>query len=170
MTDDLRARAVKIFGTNAGAVCWPSGLVTPGAAARLADPAGYRRMMAELEPRQRAIVDWAERHQLKRSMTGCCPNWLLRNGPAKCGMGKCANERHWTDHAVYWTHNRKPVALTTAPYNLDDDDRHRISLWTGLHPELSAAYGDGWYGYSSTQVVLWRSDRHATIQPVMPQI
>ncbi len=55
-------------------------------------------------------------------------------------------------------------------YDLGDDDRERVTWWTERHSELSAAYGDGWYGYSTTQVLLWRSDRLSTIEPAMPQI
>lgn len=158
----LRKRADRVFG---GAGGWPYGLYMP-----LRDPRVEPERVAEIRERvshgQRVIVEWAERYGLRASDTGCCPRWLLRNGSRSCMSDRCTRfgggetpDCSWLDHKTAWIRDRRPVALTSAPYGVSEHDERRLALWLRESPELRVTQGVGWYGLGTTQIVMWRADR-----------
>ncbi|RSO10663.1 hypothetical protein DMH15_41210, partial [Streptomyces sp. WAC 06725] len=106
---------------------------------------------------------------------GCCPRWLLRDGSQSCHpryrvgdpctrYGTPRLDSGWLDHTVTWLKDARPAVLTAAPYDVDDHDRRRLAHWERTDPRLRSAIGTGWYGFGTTQIVLWRSDRVAELQ------
>ncbi|MFJ8745642.1 hypothetical protein ACIRL2_40560 [Embleya sp. NPDC127516] len=69
------------------------------------------------------------------------------------------------DHVSAWTRGGRSVALTAAPYGVDDEEREELAAWVEDYPRLSLAYGRGWYGFDTTQVPLLRSDRIPVVEP-----
>jgi hypothetical protein len=126
----------------------------------------------DLEARQRLLVDWAERHGLRASTSGCCPVWLLRDTSRQCGpevgckgMGGDSGSAHWLDHAVYWLKDRRRAVITSAPYSITDAMKDRLAHWEATEPMLQVALGTGWYGNGTTQIVMWRADRIENAEP-----
>ena len=182
---DFYTRAVRVFGTRTDEPGLPevdypydvdSGQVNR--ALRRSDPDLYQQQWDELNDRRRLIVEWAERYGLKQSHKGCCPRWLLGTKSLSC-LGKwrpwsqqpeCTYtaDSGWLDHKVAWLKDGVPVALTSAPYAVSDDDRKRVAEWLARDDRLRVAYGTGWYGYGTSQVILWRADRVENLAPAEP--
>ncbi|MFG2142592.1 hypothetical protein ACGFRG_00070 [Streptomyces sp. NPDC048696] len=78
-----------------------------------------------------------------------------------------AQDRHWLDHLISWLKEGRPAVITTAPYGIDSADRSRLDWWTGADPRLRVAHGPGWYGFRTTQIVMWRTDRLAQVTPAL---
>lgn len=168
MKTSLHARAVRIFGADPGGIRWPYGLEDPSRHLKRTDPAAYERQQVEQPAAQRNIVEWAERYGLKESSAGCCPRWLQRSVSRTCPYDKCGSDTAdagWLDHPIRWIKDGKPVAITSAPYGLPEADDARIRWWLSEDPCLRVAYGPGWYGFGTTQVVMWRTDRIPVIEP-----
>jgi hypothetical protein len=171
---DLHSRGSRIFGATRGEVCWPYGLNDQ--TCRF-DPKADREgceAQRDLTQRQRlTIVDWAEHHGLRASSSGCCPIWLTRDKSRRCGgkdtRGCGGGGGRWSDHALWWIKDRRPVAITGAPYHFDDDSQTLVDRWLTEDERLNFTTGAGWYGYGTTQVVLWRTDRIKTIEPAKPE-
>ena len=166
--DDLRQRATKIFGTAEGRPNWPYGLHDPQWRYKQTDPARYAREVAEQPEAQRVIVEWAERYGLRETHVACCPRWLLRSSSSRCAQcwgGKPEPDEHWLDHTVGWLLDRRPVAMTSAPYGVRSSDRERLAWWAEQDERLRVMTGgQGWYGYGTTQVLMWRADRIAHME------
>jgi len=173
---DLHDRAATVLGRNSDGVRWPYGLETPGFMERRRDPDGYEDRVTATRARQEVMVTWAERYGLRLSPAGCCPLWLGRGGSRRCmflpGWGtSCTRygsphpDSGWMDHAVTWLKDSRPAVITSAPYDIDPKDEQRLEHWTRTDPQLKVARGMGWYGFSTTQIVLWRTDRIAELEP-----
>ncbi|MEW1699442.1 hypothetical protein [Streptomyces sp. NPDC091278] len=121
------------------------------------------------------LVAWAEEHGLRQSSAGCCPRWLGRTSSHRCRDGACAREAdpaldsYWMDHLVSWLADGRPAALTTAPYHFEDEDRERLRWWMAQDFRLRGAWGTGWYGCGTVQVVLWRADLLGKVMPAGPE-
>lgn len=178
MTDDLRTRAVRILGGTRGRPRWPYGLEDLTLRDRPDMTAAEFQQNRETNTaKQRTLVDWAERHRLRRSTSGCCPKWLQRQRSVRCRPswpgGPCphydppaeTNDRAWMDHRMFWLRAGSPAVITSAPYGLSPESEARLSCWTADDPRLKWARGTGWYGYTTTQVVLWRQDLAPDIEP-----
>ncbi|MCX4902330.1 hypothetical protein [Streptomyces sp. NBC_00892] len=173
---DLHDRAATILGHGENGVRWPYGLEYPPPGLRRKDPEAYERRMTETTGRQAAMVAWAEHYGLRRSETGCCPLWLRRDASQRCrpryGAGDpCTRygaphpDSGWMDHHLAWLKNARPAVLTAAPYEVDAHDEDRLAHWSRIDPRLRTARGQGWYGFGTTQIVLWRSDRITEVLP-----
>ncbi|OIJ85075.1 hypothetical protein BIV25_45060 [Streptomyces sp. MUSC 14] len=76
--------------------------------------------------------------------------------------GTGSEDGHWLDHAIYWLKNGLPTVITSAPYSVAEDDRRRIEQWKELG--LMAAFGGpGWYGFHTTQIIVWNPKRLGSI-------
>ncbi|OKI16589.1 hypothetical protein [Streptomyces sp. CB03911] len=174
---DLFTRAAKIFGTNDHEIDWPYGIETPPLHLRRTDPDAFNARLPLQRAKQEAIVGWAEEYGLKRSVRGCCPRWLQRRSSRTCrpsrGGDSCTHygggrpDAGWLDHPVGWLKDGRPAALTSAPYQVLDEDLARIKWWTQQDPLLRYSLGDGWYGHGTRQVVLWRTDWIERVDPVV---
>ncbi|MDX3232540.1 hypothetical protein [Streptomyces sp. ME19-01-6] len=171
---DLYARAVPIFGkTHLGGVAWPYGVADPDRSHYRKDdsPARYKEALRDRRAAQRVVTEWAERFGLKQSEAGCCPVWLQRSVSRRCVPERCTHygnsdpDRRWLDHLTSWTKAGKPAVLTSAPYQVSKDDEARLAWWTQEDSRLCLARGTGWYGFDTTQIVMWRSDLIATVDP-----
>ncbi|MCX5115441.1 hypothetical protein OOK13_44905 [Streptomyces sp. NBC_00378] len=120
------------------------------------------------------MFDWAQKYGLKKGKNRCCPKWLTRDRNSTCAGTKdpCAlydassPDRAWLDHVTTWTFDKLPAVITAAPYSIDQDDRDRLAWWTTEDPRLGVAYGGpGWYGHSTKQIVLWRTDLIEIVGP-----
>jgi hypothetical protein len=63
----------------------------------------------------------------------------------------------WLDHVTLWKRGRNPVALTSHPYSLSDDDLvylGRLAEREGLTVRIG---GTGWYGHDTVFVEVWRT-------------
>lgn len=163
---DLNARAASIFGTADGAPRWPYGLQAP---VRSRHRATFERETRRVQLAQSTIVDWAEQYGLRATQAGCCPLWLLRPSSRRCATGACYNygglDYVWLDHQIGWLIKGRPAVITSAPYG--DHHRHDpgIAEWLAKDRRLRTAYGTGWYGAGTTQIVVWRTDRITDTQP-----
>ncbi|MFD9047824.1 hypothetical protein [Streptomyces zaomyceticus] len=152
---------------------WPYGLTTAARSTYASQDAYDAALQDRLEARQ-LLVAWAESHGLRQSSTGCCPRWLQRNWSRRCEAGACAREEvpatdvWWLDHTIGWLLDGRPAALTAAPYHLEDAEQERLRWWTTQDTLLRTALGTGWYGFGTTQIVVWRADLLETITPIGP--
>jgi len=166
---DLYDRAVVVLGRAGHGVRWPYGMEPLGYRERRRDPEGYEQRAAEMQARQEVIVAWAERHGLRLSPVGCCPLWLGRTTSRRCTAdwgsqctrhGSPSPDRGWLDHAVTWLKGSRPAAITSAPYYIGPEDEQRLEYWQQqADPQLQVVRGTGWYGFTTTQIVMWRTDR-----------
>ncbi|MFJ8746696.1 hypothetical protein ACIRL2_46075 [Embleya sp. NPDC127516] len=163
---DVNARAVALFGRHEdGTIAWPYGIADPprrNHRTRDDADAAFEAALRGRRDAQRILVAWARRHGRRPEDLGCCPQWLRRRGSAGCPYGECDRWR-WTDHVTTWSLDGQPVALTAAPYGMDEDERAELEEWVEEYPDLAVAYGTGWYGADTTQVLLWRRDRIRTL-------
>lgn len=173
---DLYSRAASMFGkTDLGSVAWPYGVADPDRFGyRDPDgPARYEERLRDRRAAQEVVTEWAEQHGLKKSRVGCCPLWLLRRSSRRCTSlvnrctryGSSTPDSGWLDHLTSWTRGGKPAVLTSAPYQVSEEDEARLAWWTQEHPRLRVAHGTGWYGLGTTQIVMWRSDLIAMVAP-----
>ncbi|MGQ5579694.1 hypothetical protein [Streptomyces sp. ECR3.8] len=170
MTNDFHNRAAAIFGTREGTVAWPYGLETPHPRRSGLSRERLAKATAHAEAAQHTIVEWAERHGLRYSRTGCCQLWLLRKVSRTCPIGTCRNnggrDYVWLDHVNGWLRDSRPAALTSAPYATEYDAEHpEIRECLATDERLRAAFGPGWYGHGTKQIVLWRTDRIDDVEP-----
>ncbi len=170
-TDTFTQRAVAVFGTvGAGVPAWPYGLETPRRRPGNVSEERFQAAVRHAATAQHSIVEWAEKYGLRYSRTGCCQLWLLRTVSRKCPPGACRNhgglDYVWLDHANGWLLDGRPAALTSATYSRGyDEDNVEIRQCLDSDSRLRAAFGTGWYGHGTTQVVLWRTDRIDEIAP-----
>ncbi|MET8534025.1 hypothetical protein ABZV67_19305 [Streptomyces sp. NPDC005065] len=178
---DIYTRAAKIFGSNEYGVRWPYEASGLDRSLRRTDRERYYRELDAYNRQRLVIVEWAERYELKKSSVQCCPGWLTRNTSRRCDIRKCTRygsgeqnvDHWWLDHAICWTKDGKPTAITASPYDISVADEYeakvpdyeRIKWWLAQDERLSVAFGAGWYGSATTQVVMWRSDRIPVIEP-----
>lgn len=173
---DLYARAAAMFGkTHKGGVAWPCGVADPDRFG-YDGPDGSARYQERMEDRRAAqlvVTDWAERYGLKKSEAGCCPLWLRRRVSRRCTsqVNRCTRyggetpDRGWLDHHTAWTMGGRPAVLTSAPYGVAEGDEARLAWWMQEDSRLRVARGTGWYGFGTTQIVMWRSDLITTVSP-----
>lgn len=164
---DLYDRGAKIFGENADAIFWPYDASGIDRSLRRTDPERFRQQLDTLNRKRQLIVEWAETYGLRASRAGCCPRWLHRNSSKRCGWQPRARS-DWLDHPIWWLKDGKPAVITSAPYHLSDDSLTRIRYWESMHPRFAVAQGTGWYGYGTTQIVMWRHDRIKAVSPAEP--
>jgi hypothetical protein len=160
--DDVLDRARRIFGVYQGSIHWPYGLEPAPWHRRRGDPAWFAWRCREKNARQRVIVDWAERYGLKASTADRCPLWLLRTTSRACRFDQCLNDgvtHPWLDHVIPWLKDGKPAVVTSAPYEFAHKGANPLAAWMRDRPTLACVTGTGWYGYTTTQVVIWLPDR-----------
>lgn len=165
MPDDLYDRAAAIFGSSADGVHWPYDVSGIDSTLRRKDPERFQRELAVLTTKRYTIVEWAEHHGLKKSTVQCCPWWLTRKTSRACTMAKCTRygdrtpDSHWLDHPILWLKDSKPAVITSAPYNVSAEDQQRLNWWRKEHRTLRVEQGTGWYGYGTTQIVMYNTSR-----------
>jgi hypothetical protein len=171
---DIFARGARVFGRGQDGVFWPYDVTGIDRTLRRTDPERFHQQMDVLDGKRLLLVEWAERYGL-RSARGCCPRWLLKNASHRCGWQpdarrECtwATDERWLDHPIWWIRDRRPVAITSAPYHFDDCSRTLVDRWLAADGRLDFTTGVGWYGYGTTQTLLWRTDRIADITPAAP--
>ncbi|AJF70424.1 hypothetical protein [Streptomyces vietnamensis] len=170
---ELSTRAAAVLGGSPGAVKWPYGL-TPAARSSYKSQDAYEAAVQGRLEAQELLVAWAEEHGLRQSSTGCCPRWLQRSSSRQCRDGACtrqdppALDAYWLDHTVGWLLGGRPAVLTSAPYHFEHQDQERLRWWTTQDPLLRSARGTGWYGFDTTQIVVWRADLLETVTPLGP--
>ncbi|MFD4862132.1 hypothetical protein [Streptomyces atratus] len=171
------SRALAIFGKNDfGDVDWPYGVAVMRRPSKWSDER-YREHVESREEAQQLVLEWAEKHGFKHNTIACCPYWLTRKVSRRCAptsrgdrctrYGSTPPDQHWLDHGSGWTLNGRPAAMTSAPYEIDEGDHARLAHWTGQG--MNVAYGEGWYGFTTQQVVIWFPDRIPTVTPVRPR-
>ncbi|WP_162688536.1 MULTISPECIES: hypothetical protein [unclassified Streptomyces] len=162
-----------VFGKERGAVRWPYGLELPGPPRSLTPQALARHEEAVRDRRaaQESITAWAAASGLKRSLSGCCPQWLQRRRSRRCSPWTCTQygsdglDHDWLDRLVSWTRDGSPVAITAAPYQVAPEDEVRLKWWTRTDRRLAVARGTGWHGPGTTQIVMWRRDIARELRP-----
>lgn len=168
-----KTRAIAVFGKNdLGGVAWPYGV-----GETIPNPTWTpEQRQAHLEDREEAkqlVFDWAQKYGLRKTDKGCCPVWLQQDRNSRCGgrrpcarFGANARDCDWLDHVAAWTFNRQPVAITSAPYEIHPSHRDELERWVEEDPRLAFAFGEtGWYGFSTKQIIVWRTDLIDTIAP-----
>ncbi|MGO4427180.1 hypothetical protein AB4Z54_52875 [Streptomyces sp. MCAF7] len=55
--------------------------------------------------------------------------------------------------------------ITSAPYSVSAEAEARLAWWVQEDPRLRVARRTGWYGLGTTQIVMWRSDLVASVDP-----
>ncbi|MET8218074.1 hypothetical protein [Streptomyces hirsutus] len=168
---DLHARGAAVFGSDADGVHWPYEVNGIDITLRRTDPERFRQQQADRTRRRELIVEWAERHGLKASTVSCCPAWLAGSVSRRCRqcaeyLSPASADREWLDHTICWLKDSRPAVITSSPYGVSPESSARIAWWLE-QPHLRAAYGKGWYGFGTTQVVMWRADRIATVEPAV---
>lgn len=175
---DLHDRAAVVLGRDDVGIRWPYGMEPPPPGLRCTDRDYYEQRAAQVRARQEVLVAWAERHGLRQSHVDCCPLWLGRARSKRCALfepdSRCTRygvsrpDSIWLEHTVAWLRDNRPAVLTTAPYGIDERHRRRLTYWVQVDPRLRTATGTGWYGFGTTQIVLWRSDRIPSVRPAEP--
>lgn len=169
MSSDLYDRAAAIFGSSTQGVHWPYDVSGLDYTLRRKDRDAFERKLAELTGKRYTIVEWAEVYGLKESSVRCCPLWLTRKVSRRCGWDSdCQSgsaDRSWQDHTICWLRNGRPAVITSAPYNLNDEDEQRLAWWCMQHPVLRVQQGEGWYGFGTTQIVMWNAERIEHVSP-----
>ncbi|MFJ2590754.1 hypothetical protein [Streptomyces sp. NPDC087538] len=170
-----KTRAIAVFGKNDfGGVAWPYGVAAQDTRPPEWTTEQYEAHLKDREQAQQLVFDWAQKYGLKKGKNRCCPKWLTRDRNSTCAGTKdpCAlydassPDRAWLDHVTTWTFDKLPAVITAAPYSIDQDDRDRLAWWTTEDPRLGVAYGGpGWYGHSTKQIVLWRTDLIEIVGP-----
>lgn len=172
-----KTRAITVFGkTDLGGVAWPYGVAAQSPRPRDWSEDQYTAHLKDREEAQQLVYDWAQKYGLKRahSTKGCCPLWIQRDRNTHCTPTRTClrygddarQDRGWMDHRTMWTLDKKPAAITSAPYTISDDDRGRLAWWTKEDPRLAVTFGGtGWYGHSTKQIILWRTDLIKVIEP-----
>lgn len=174
----FHTRAAKIFGTGQDGIYWPYDVSGIDRTLRRTNPERFQQQLTELERKRLVIVEWAEQHGLKGSPVKCCPWWLTRKVSRRCEFAKCTRygssaqtvDSGWLDHTMCWLKDSRPAVITSAPYNFRQKDRERIDWWLTKDTRLRTAHGAGWYGYGTTQVVLWRADRLEVVEPAAVEV
>lgn len=168
---DIHDRGAAIFGSSADGVDWPYDGSGIDHRLRRTDPERFRQELADLTRRREILVEWAERYGLKSSSVQCCPWWLTRKVSRRCAYGECeglgGRDAAWLDHPICWLKDGRPAVITSAPGRMSPESSARISWWLEQQPDLRSVQGEGWYGFSTTQVVMWRADRIATVEPAV---
>jgi hypothetical protein len=174
---DLYDRAAVVLGTEDGRIRWPYGMSPIHPDEKRKNPAAYEQLQAQRRAGQEAMVSWAERYGLKYSEAGCCPFWLQGTVSRRCRpygphKDRCTRygtgiDHGWLDHAVGWLKDGRPAALTSAPYGFEyiTEAPERLAFWQQHDDRLQVAIGSGWYGFGTTQIVVWRTDRIAAVEP-----
>jgi hypothetical protein len=170
MPDDLHDRAAAIFGSSADGVHWPYDVSGIDRSLRRKNPEAFQQKLAELTTKRYTIVEWAEHHGLKASRVKCCPLWLTRKTSRRCSpdsgcQRRSEADRLWLDHDIYWLRDSRPAVVTSAPYEVSDQDAQRLNWWHKEHPELRVERGEGWYGYGTSQIVMWNTTRIKYVGP-----
>lgn len=111
---------------------------------------------------------WADRYGLRRGEADRCPQWLLSARSRACAYDVClyGPSRPWLDHTDCWTLDGRPAAFTSAAYGFGDVTAREVERWVAEHPQLAWTTGVGWYGYRTTQLVFWRPDLIARVDPL----
>ncbi|MFB7275408.1 hypothetical protein [Streptomyces sp. NPDC056244] len=167
---DLATRASAVLDGSPGQVEWPYGLVTAARSAYKTQ-ADFEEAIRDRRMAQYVLVAWAEEHGLRQSSTGCCPRWLQRRASRRCAVGNCtrygpsARDSRWLDHTTAWLFDGRPAVLTSAPYSVQAEDDEHLRRWTTEDSRLRTTRGTGWYGFGTTQIVLWRADLLDTVVP-----
>jgi hypothetical protein len=174
---DLYDRAAAVLGTTSDGIRWPYGMGPPHRSEKRKDPEKYEQRLVQELAKAEVMVSWAERYGLKYSPAGCCPFWLQGTVSRRCRpygshKDRCTRygtgiDQSWLDHAVGWLKDGRPAALTSAPYNLEHitEASERLAYWQQEDDRLQTAIGTGWYGFATTQIVVWRTDRVEDVQP-----
>jgi hypothetical protein len=173
---DLYDRGEAVLGHAERGIRWPYGQEDPPRRLRRTDPGKYERQRAETNARREILLSWAEHYGLRLSEAGCCPRWLLRGASQRCrprslGGDPCTHygtphpDSSWLDHTSAWLKDSRPAVLTAAPYDVEAQDLERLAHWERTDSRLRSATGRGWYGFGTTQIVLWRTDRIDEIFP-----
>jgi hypothetical protein len=167
---DIHARGAAIFGSSIDGVYWPYDVSGIDHRLRRTDPERFRRQLADLTRRREILIGWAERYGLKGSSVQCCPWWLTRKVSRRCPYDKCLHygtgpDNRWLDHTICWLKDGRPAVITSAPYDVSPESSARIAWWLEQQPNLRSVQGEGWYGFGTTQIVMWRADRIATVEP-----
>ncbi|MFK8851337.1 hypothetical protein [Streptomyces sp. Ac-502] len=178
MNTDFHVRAAAVLGASGGRIHWPYGMALPQRTKKYReDPQAYEEATEEARKRQERLVRWAEQHELKLSDAGCCPHWLQRKISRRCpnvaypspctryGSQNGAPDYHWLDHVTSWLRNGRPAVLAAAPYGVNSEDEQRLAFWAKQDSRLRMTRGDGWYGFSTTHLIMWRSDHIGTVSP-----
>lgn len=107
-------------------------------------------------PARRALLAWAEAHDLRLSQRGDCLVWLRKG---RCG-GSCTGHRreYWQDHVTGWIRNGKPAVLVAQPYGLFDSSIVHLGELAADPALYVRIDGTGWYGHHTTMIEVWRAD------------
>ncbi|MGW7003692.1 hypothetical protein ACWGCW_12890 [Streptomyces sp. NPDC054933] len=55
--------------------------------------------------------------------------------------------------------------ITAAPYSISPEAEQRLLWWIRQDARLNMTYGGrGWYGFSTQQIIMWRSDLITTVE------
>ncbi|MFK0154607.1 hypothetical protein ACIQVK_21350 [Streptomyces sp. NPDC090493] len=171
---DIHDRGAAIFGSGADGVYWPYDASGIDRTLQRTDPERFQQQLADLHKRREVIVGWAERYGLKGSSVQCCPWWLTRKVSRRCPDGQCTHygsgpdlDSLWLDHTICWLKDSRPAVITSAPYHVDPESSARVAWWLEQQPNLRSVQGEGWYGFGTTQIIMWRVDRIATVEPAV---
>ncbi|MEV6927417.1 hypothetical protein AB0M46_23330 [Dactylosporangium sp. NPDC051485] len=113
----------------------------------------------DVAARQRLIA-WAEEHNVKLAKTRCQGLHWLRTG--RCGVSLCKRAGRWMDHVTSWTNHDGPALLLAQPYGLMPDDVIQLGGLATSGEFKVQIDGNGWYGYGSVAVELWRPGAYET--------
>jgi hypothetical protein len=104
---------------------------------------------------QLALLEWAERYDLRLARGRQRHYRLLRFGMCCHGSPVCGVCRPWLDHVSYWNRRGKTALVLAQPYHLSATgpaDLARLAQQPELHVALP---GTGWYGSGTTAIEIW---------------
>ncbi|MBY6301002.1 hypothetical protein [Streptomyces clavuligerus] len=152
-------------------IAWPYGLEDGVARAVRKDPERLARALVHLAVGRSTLVSWASHYGLTSSRREpCCTRWLTRPAHRVCRLDPMTGDREcwdgysygrdWRDHPMAWTTTEgRPAALTSAPYLRPEHVATELDILTSRDERLAWISGaDGWYGFHTHQIVIWRRD------------
>ncbi|MFB6555186.1 hypothetical protein [Streptomyces sp. NPDC056405] len=147
LISSLDDHARGVLNRDADGVHWPYG------------PNIYVQMRA-------ALLDWADRHDLKSGNTGCSSglHWLDRG---RCAKRACQGRPGFYDHTTTWLSQTtgRPALVFNQPYMQVDP----ADVWDSIseYPSLTAEVEtESWYGAGTSGVYIWNDgNRSVAVRP-----
>lgn len=111
----------------------------------------------DIATRQRLIA-WATERGVTRARTQCQElHWLLTG---RCNTRPCHRLGLWMDHVTRWSAHGGPALILAQPYGLRGDAVAHIGDLANTEELTFNIDGDGWYGYNTVAIEIWRTDAY----------
>lgn len=120
----------------------------------------------DIAARQR-LIQWADARHVVRGKTSCQGLHWLRTG--RCDRRPCPRIAQWMDHVTHWKAHGGPALILAQPYHVYNDGLTQLGELAAAEDLTMQLEGDGWYGYGTVSIELWRTDAHQLLLDLPPR-